>query len=200
LLAKKNKLEEEDAKKKLLVQQKALLVQQKPIAPAAPSIMKFFKKEPESASKVKDIDPNLEEALQQSLSRLGLKFMPRNETEHDLLKTKIRSLAVNESVYSSRALGKEMEKMKAIDYLHISEKRKKCIIIEDSYKKYTGIFEKTSKILNPRNPLKKDFDVVDYDMSSEDEWNEENGEDLENRNLDEDEEDEEEKGLMLEDV
>jgi hypothetical protein len=126
--------------------------------------------------------------------------MPRCETEHDQLKSKIGAIAVNCGVYSSKALAKEMEKFKSVDYQPITEKRKKCIIIEDSYKKYTGLFEKTSLILNPRNPLRKDVTVIDYDMSSEDEWNEENGEDLENRNLDEDEEDEEEKGLMLEDV
>jgi hypothetical protein len=77
--------------------------------------MKFFKKEPESVSKVKEIDPNLEETLQISLSRLGLKFMPRIETEHDLLKSKIRQIAANGPVYSSKTLAKEMEKFKAID-------------------------------------------------------------------------------------
>lgn len=54
-----------------------------------------------------------------------------------------------------------------------------------------GKFSKTSLVLNPRNPLKKDETVIDYDMSSEEEWNEQNGEDLDNAM--DDEEDEEEK-------
>lgn len=65
----------------------------------------------------------------------------------------------------------------------------KSIIIEDSYMKYLGIFQKKSYILNPRNPLKKDETVIDYDMSSEEEWNEQNGEDLDAKQDDEDEED-----------
>jgi hypothetical protein len=56
--------------------------------------------------------------------------------------------------------------------------RKKCIIIEDSYMKYLDVFQKRSYIINPRNPLKKDETVIDYEMSSEEEWNEQNGEDL----------------------
>lgn len=45
--------------------------------------------------------------------------------------------------------------------------------------KYLGIFNKQSLTLDPRNPLKRDETVIDYDMSSEEEWNEMNGEDLE---------------------
>jgi len=57
--------------------------------------------------------------------------------------------------------------------------RKKCIVIEDSFMKYLGFFDKKSLQLSARNPLKKDETVIDYDMSSEEEWNEQNGEDLE---------------------
>jgi Chromatin assembly factor 1 subunit A len=38
--------------------------------------------------------------------------------------------------------------------------------------KYLGFFEKRSFILTPRNPLKKDETVIDYEMDSEEEWNE----------------------------
>lgn len=55
---------------------------------------------------------------------------------------------------------------------YVKGERKKCIFIEDSYMKYIGLFQKKSYILNPRNPLKKDETVIDYDMSSEEEWNE----------------------------
>lgn len=44
--------------------------------------------------------------------------------------------------------------------------------------KYFGVFERKSLSLSCRNPMKKDETVVDYDMSSEEEWNEQNGEDL----------------------
>ena len=57
----------------------------------------------------------------------------------------------------------------------------KCIIIEDSYKKYHGSFTKKSNIITPRNPFKRDDELIDYDMDSEDEWAEENGEDLEKK-------------------
>jgi hypothetical protein len=33
-------------------------------------------------------------------------------------------------------------------------------------------FEKKSFILNPRNPLRKDETIIDYEMDSEEEWNE----------------------------
>ena len=57
-----------------------------------------------------------------------------------------------------------------------------------------GINDKVSRILDPRNPLMKDETIIDYDMSSEEEWNEQNGEDV-NANDGEDEDDEVEKIL-----
>ena len=66
----------------------------------------------------------------------------------------------------------------------------KCIIIEDSFKKYYGTFDKKSRVITCRNPFKKDESIIDYDMDSEDEWNEENGEDLDKE--DENEQNEEE--------
>lgn len=60
-------------------------------------------------------------------------------------------------------------------------------------------FEKKSFILNPRNPLKKDETIIDYEMDSEEEWNEQNGEDVAAENkMDEDEDDEVEKLLREE--
>jgi Chromatin assembly factor 1 subunit A len=38
--------------------------------------------------------------------------------------------------------------------------------------KYSGVFEKKSLRLTGRNPMKKDETIIDYDMSSEEEWNE----------------------------
>ena len=71
-----------------------------------------------------------------------------------------------------------------------SVQRRKCIIIEDSYKKYHGSFNKKSKFITPRNPYKRDDELIDYEMDSEDEWAEENGEDLDKKD-NENEEDEE---------
>jgi chromatin assembly factor 1 subunit A len=93
-----------------------------------------------------------------------------------------------------------MIKYKNKDYFIYSkgERRKRCIIIEDSFIKYFGYFDKTSYLLNPRNPLKKDETVIDYDMSSEEEWNEQNGEDVDAPKQDDDEDDEVEKILKEE--
>ena len=66
----------------------------------------------------------------------------------------------------------------------------KCIIIEDSYKKYHGSFTKKSKVITARNPYKRDDDLIDYDMDSEDEWAEENGEDLEKKDVENEDEEE----------
>jgi hypothetical protein len=73
--------------------------------------------------------------------------------------------------------------------------RKKSIILDDSMMRYTGLFEKKSHFLTPRNPIVKDETIIDYDMDSEEEWNEQNGEDVaaENNKQDEDEDDEVEK-------
>lgn len=77
-------------------------------------------------------------------------------------------------------------------------KRKKCIFIEDSYIKHYGLFEKKSLTISAKNPLKRDETVIDYDMDSEEEWNEQNGEDLEGKQEDEQEEDEVDKLLLEE--
>ena len=37
---------------------------------------------------------------------------------------------------------------------------------------YNGLFEKVSRVLTARNPFKKDEEVIDYEIDSEDEWNE----------------------------
>lgn len=89
-----------------------------------------------------------------------------------------------------------LDEFKKLDKFSFPQQRRKLIIIEDSCMKYAGIFEKKSLRLTGRNPIKKDETVIDYDMSSEEEWNEQNGEDLENRQEDEDQEDEEEKMLI----
>ena len=51
-------------------------------------------------------------------------------------------------------------------------------------------FTKKSKVITARNPYKRDDDLIDYDMDSEDEWAEENGEDLERKDADNEEEEE----------
>lgn len=56
-----------------------------------------------------------------------------------------------------------------------------------------GTYQKTSKVINARNPFRKDDEIIDYEMDSEDEMAEENGEDLENKK-DEEEDDEMEEG------
>lgn len=48
--------------------------------------------------------------------------------------------------------------------------------------KYFGVFDKKSAFLDPRRPLMKDETLIDYDMSSEEEWNEQNGEDVNKEN------------------
>ena len=58
------------------------------------------------------------------------------------------------------------------DKYEFAERRKKNIIIEDSYVQYLNYFEKVSKLISPKHPLVQDTKVIDYDMLSEDEWNE----------------------------
>lgn len=62
--------------------------------------------------------------------------------------------------------------LKQTDHFKFSLLRKKCIFIEDSYMKYMGFFDKKSFYVTPRNPFKLDSTAIDYDMSSEEEWNE----------------------------
>lgn len=90
-----------------------------------------------------------------------------------------------------------MKIFKLAEDFKFSTERKKCIIIEDSFMKYLDIFQKRSYIINPRNPLKKDETVIDYDMSSEEEWNEQNGEDLDAK---QDEEEDEEEKMIIEEM
>ena len=54
-------------------------------------------------------------------------------------------------------------------------------MIEDSYRTFNCVkFDRTSSILTGRNPFKQDHEAIDYDMDSEDEEAEANGEDLDN--------------------
>ena len=64
--------------------------------------------------------------------------------------------------------------------------------------KYLGFFDKRSHFLTARNPFKKDETIIDYELDSEDEWNEQNGEDVNDVKADEGEDDEVEKLLREE--
>jgi hypothetical protein len=51
----------------------------------------------------------------------------------------------------------------------------------DSWMSYFDvIFNKESRNISGRNPLKRDELAINYDLDSEDEWHELNGDDLEN--------------------
>ena len=84
------------------------------------------------------------------------------------------------------------------DTFTFSRDRKKCILLEDSHIKYLGFYDKKSYFLEPKNPLKKDETIIDYDMDSEEEWNEQNGEDLAADNKQDEEEDDEVEKLLRE--
>ena len=71
-----------------------------------------------------------------------------------------------------------------------SKHRAKCIIIEDSFKKYHGLFNKKSSVISARNPFRRDDELIDYEMESEDEEAEENGEDLDKKDAENEEDDE----------
>lgn len=65
-----------------------------------------------------------------------------------------------------------MKVFKSLDKFKFSKDRKKSIILDDSMIRYHGFFDKKSIFVNPRNPFKKDDTLFDYDMDSEEEWNE----------------------------
>lgn len=114
---------------------------------------------------------------------------------------KFASNCHNRSAYIGRSdISKDMVLYrKQLDNFKFPKERKRCIILDDSMMKYVTFFEKKSFILNPRNPLKKDETIIDYEMDSEEEWNEQNGEDVAAENkMDEDEDDEVEKLLREE--
>ena len=65
------------------------------------------------------------------------------------------------------------------------------IIIEDSHSNFQGVFKRKSSVVTARNPYKKDEQLFDYDMDSEDEEAEQNGEDIDKKDVEEEQEDEE---------
>lgn len=75
--------------------------------------------------------------------------------------------------------------------------RKKNIVVEDSLKAFLPQ-HKQSKILTCRNPFKQDDQLINYDLDTEDELEEENGEDLDedNKMSDDDENDLQEEELQ----
>ncbi|KAL4449932.1 hypothetical protein ABPG74_015051 [Tetrahymena malaccensis] len=69
-------------------------------------------------------------------------------------------------------------------------RRKILVIIHDFVRQYRNVyFDQQSKIINPRNFLSKDEDLIQYDLDSEDEEQELNAENIENEEDDIDEED-----------
>lgn len=60
-------------------------------------------------------------------------------------------------------------------------------------------FHKKSALLDPKNPSKKDETIIDYEMDSEEEWNEQNGEDLAADNKQDEDEDDEVDKMLRED-
>jgi len=51
------------------------------------------------------------------------------------------------------------------------DRRAKNIIIEDSFRTFNCVtFEKSSKLLTGRAPFRKDSELIDYEMDSEEEW------------------------------
>jgi|LauGreDrversion4_2_1035121.scaffolds.fasta_scaffold1611813_1 hypothetical protein len=65
-----------------------------------------------------------------------------------------------------------MKFFKSLDKFTFAKERKKSIIMDDSMIRYLGFFDKKSIFVNPRNPFKKDDTLIDYEMDSEEEWNE----------------------------
>jgi hypothetical protein len=64
-------------------------------------------------------------------------------------------------------------------------------MIEDSFKTHSSSIVKKSVVLTCRNMFKTDEAVLNYELDSEEEWNEENGIDLDNQEgLKEDDDDE----------
>ncbi len=91
-----------------------------------------------------------------------------------------------------------MKNLRQLDNFTFAAERKKAIIIDDSMVKYLGFFSKKSFLLNPRNFLQRDPTVIDYDLDSEDEWNEQNGEDVAADNKNDEEEDDEIEKMIIE--
>ena len=62
--------------------------------------------------------------------------------------------------------------------------RLKHISITDSGMDYAGVkFEKQSRIISCKNPFRQDPTLIDYDMCSQEEWEELNGDNLEDDDL-----------------
>ena len=67
----------------------------------------------------------------------------------------------------------EMRNKKIIFPKKNNKKRKVYLLFNDSYRPWKGgIFEKTSTIINARKPIAKDLTLIDYEIDSEDEYEE----------------------------
>jgi Chromatin assembly factor 1 subunit A len=95
-------------------------------------------------------------------------------------------------------LAEDMRRYKCLDIFKFAKERRRNIIIDDSMMKYLGFFEKRSMVLNPRNPMRKDESLIDYEMDSEEEWNEQNGEDVGGDNKGDEDEDDEVEAMLRE--
>ena len=183
------KKKEEEAKKKeeqLKAQQEKSNSQQK--------LLSFFKKN----------SPEKPEEEQ--------KWEEANKTTTDLLKL-VEEEKKDTSLTPESILGKFKEYLLKLKSQHHTDCLEECkkfkgkprvkdIYIEGSHKKMSCIWTKTSTVIRGRNPFAKDEEQIDYDMDSEEEFEEENGEDImSERDEDDDEmgEDDDEEGFIVPD-
>ena len=78
-------------------------------------------------------------------------------------------------------------------------KKNKLIFIHNSFAPLKKIPERESTLINPRNYLKKDDYLIDYEKDSEDEYMEENAEDIKSNDNEDKEEDEEDDNNSIQD-
>ncbi|KAL4499086.1 hypothetical protein ABPG72_016988 [Tetrahymena utriculariae] len=89
-----------------------------------------------------------------------------------------------------QSLNNSQTEVKGLNKLDKPGRRKILVLIHDFVRQYRNVyFDQQSKIINPRNFLSKDEDLIQYDLDSEDEEQELNAENIENEEDDIDEED-----------
>lgn len=176
----KKKQEEEKKKEEMLKAEREKENQQK-------KLLSFFKKD----SPKKDVEMEKEPEVKKKTKDL-LNTIERAQKE---VPDKVEDIVINLRDYCQSLRAAYLKELGEEAKAYKNKPKRKDIYIEGSHRKLTCIWQKVSSVIRGRNPFARDEAIIDYDMDSEEEFEEENGEDIVSEKDDEEDEyaDEDEK-------
>lgn len=166
--AQKKKEEEERKKEEEVRKKEEQLKAEKEKENQQKKLSSFFKKNTPQREAAKEESKPINKPTTNLLSLLEKERMPE----------KIEEIVLNLRDYCLQLKAQHLKECAEESKKYRNKPKRKDIYIEGSHKKMSCIWHKCSHIIRGRNPFAKDENLIDYDMDSEEEFEEENGEDI----------------------